>query len=73
MSSSLRYRIVVTEAQCLDNELKRVLKLEFQLPRVFTYADLGLLRGIEIAGIEGARDLIDLIERHEEVELYEIY
>jgi hypothetical protein len=68
MSSSLVYRIP-QQAKDLPDELKYILEKAYQLPWKFTRQEIDYLRGLDDCGIKGAATLIELIEKHEEIEV----
>jgi hypothetical protein len=77
MSSTLVYEPVVIQKNFgLDDELKFVLRKAFSDGRVnlvFSQKDTDYLRGLRDAGIKGANELIDAINEHEQVRVYEEY
>lgn len=72
MSSNLYWKPIKTRYD-LPDELKNLLKLEYQLPTTLTNYDLGFLKGLIVCNIKGAKQLYDAIEKFEEVEVYEEY
>lgn len=69
MGSSLYWRPILN-GRGLANELKNVLTKSFQFPRVFNRDDVNYLRGLSDSNVLGAALLIEMIEKHEEIELY---
>ena len=76
MSANLKWEPAKREAGDLPDGLKFALRDKrgmFQSGdgrERFDESDLNYLRGLMDAGIEGAQELIELIEKHEAVELW---
>ena len=68
MSSTLKWRPNKTKGS-LPDELKWKLKLHSS--RVFDKSDIPFLEGLAACEIKGAKQLIQLIEKHEEIVLSE--
>jgi hypothetical protein len=73
MSANLYWRPVPKTAHGLPDALKYILQdsqgLEAEM-QVFTRASICYLRGLADAKIDGAQELINAIEKHEEVEVW---
>ncbi len=72
MGSSLYWKPVIrSENKSLDDGLKRALEKRYDLwkARIFNESDVPYLQGLYDAGVMGAKDLLDLINIHGEVEL----
>lgn len=72
MSSTLTWKPKASRGS-LPDELKHALKKRFGDPidTIATATDIDFLRGLAAANIKGATKLIDLIEKHVEVEIQE--
>jgi hypothetical protein len=76
MSSSLAWRPrIVPQSHYLPSALKFALREEYGDPvkKIFTSNDIAFLRGLAVGKIDGAESLIELIEKHDEVEVFEEY
>lgn len=70
MSCALVYRPVQTEKSVGDSALREALREEFgDFPFRLTRNDLAFARGLRAAKVDGADDLIQLIERYGELEM----
>lgn len=77
MSATLMWEPKKRKAQSLPDALKFILRdslgagMGWQGGRItFNHSNDAYLRGLRDAGIEGAQELLDAIEQHEEVELW---
>lgn len=68
MSSTLYWHLK-PKTKHLPDELKQILSRSYDLwkEREFSGSDLEYLRGLHDAGIKGAEELIELIERHDSI------
>jgi hypothetical protein len=75
MSSTLHWKLKITEGQSLSKELKFALSRKLAgLPSIdMGREDIPYLFGLLDAGIADAEDLIDAIEQHGEITLWESY
>jgi hypothetical protein len=73
MSSSLNWQPVNKKKNYLDCELKFILQDKFSLPNIFDHSDVAYLTGLKDAGVKGASDLINEIEKQGEVKVWESY
>lgn len=74
MSATLYWKPVSKENNSLSDELKFALRKKYNAAKVVMgYGEIPYLEGLLHAGIEDAKDLIDAIEQHEEVEVWESY
>ena len=71
MSSTLQWRPVRESGKSLPDELKRVLGKGSFVDREFSADDLPYLRGLEDAGVNGASQVIEAIEKHDHIHLFE--
>lgn len=74
MSSNIYWRpIVPIEGHRLPFALKSVLRKKFGYPiqGVLQASDLGYIEGLKDAGIEGAEQLIEAVEKHQMIEVSE--
>lgn len=71
--SSVLYVRPVTEGIALSDDLKRILSSRLDRTLRMDKYDLGYLNGLNDAGIKGADQLIKIIEKYGEVELWEGY
>jgi len=69
MSSSLVWR-PICESKTLPDTLKFVLRKR-GLPRTFSAGDYDYVHALMDAGVDGAEELMELINTHHEVELLE--
>ena len=75
MSSNLTWKPVHQDEQTLSDELKHALSkrhrdgIDIRMGRT----SIAYLRGLSDAGIKDADKLIEAIERHEEIEVREVY
>ncbi len=67
MSVTLKWR-PIKGGRALPYELKRV--LAEKAPGVWRRSSLEYLRGLRDAEVKGAQELIDVLEKHGEVELF---
>lgn len=73
MSATLVWRVVEPPRGCLPYALSSVLRKNYTLDShgtKFTSADKEYLRGLIDAGVDGARELSELIDEHEEIVIY---
>ncbi len=70
MGTNLYYRII-SEGKDLSDELKYKLQRAFVLPHRFDSSHVLYLRGLADCGVKDARRLIELIDKHDEVEVFE--
>lgn len=70
MSQNLYYSLPST-AKPLPDALKYALRKRRNSPCTMYISDIPYLQGLADAGVDGAQQLIELIERHEEVEVFE--
>lgn len=76
MSSCLYWKPTTPMKDSLPDRLKFVLRKHFDCTRLDEVLDtdfIPFLRGMESAGIEGARELIDIIYEHNEIHIKEEY
>ena len=75
MSSSLEWRAINPPQHSLPNELKYTLRKKCGDPvrGILTSHDIPYLEGLADAGIKGARQLIELVQEHMEIEVFESY
>lgn len=72
MSQSLYWKPVIKQrSNDLDDQLKFILRDKNKIPADFGFADLQYLEGLRDAGIRGAEDLIEAINKHEVVRVFE--
>lgn len=74
MSSNLYWEPVARKREDVPTELKLALRKIFTSGLsgiVLGNSHTGMLEGMKAAGIEDAQDLIDAIEKHDEIELTE--
>jgi len=72
MSANLIWRPVSRSTESLPDALKFVLRDKYGLDSewtVFGQSDRSYLTGLAHAGVEGAQELLDLIEKHGSIEL----
>lgn len=71
MSSSLCYEPVDNNPTYIsDIGLKQILEKNSGLPRIMSSIDINYLQGLEDAGIQGAKELIDAIKLHEKIRVF---
>ena len=72
MSANLMWEPAKRKSESLPDALKFVLrdKLGVEGRVRFGHEQLAYLRGLRDAGIEGAQELIDIIDKYEEVDLW---
>lgn len=73
MSASLMWEPKRRKSQSLPDALKFVLRDKLGLTserRTFGHEQLPYLAGLRDANVEGTAELIEIIEKHEEVELW---
>lgn len=71
MSAKLCWRPKARTRETLPYALQSILREALgESPRTFSNKDIPYLTGLRDAKIEGAQELIDAIEKHEEVELW---
>jgi hypothetical protein len=65
MSTTLIYRLPGTPHR-LPDELKRIIDKKFGLqnPREFSLDDRGYIEGLADAGVEGAEELLGVLDKH---------
>lgn len=75
MSSNLYWRPVQSAKNDLPDSLKFALRKRFHtLERLpLSYKELGYFQGLLDAGVEGAQEIIDAIEKYEQIELSEVF
>jgi len=76
VSSNLYWLPVVPEeGNALDIQLKFTLRKRFHTPVAvnFRRVDIPYLTGLADAGIDGAKELIEAIEKHSIIKVYEEY
>lgn len=75
MSSSLEWEPRNRERESLPDELKFVLRKRYGEPvsSIIDDSDLAYLAGLRDAGIEGAEDLIEAINKYGEIHVKEHY
>ena len=74
MSMNLYWRPVPTNKIGLDDALKFALRKRYGGcvgGVTMDYNDIGYLNGLKDAGIDGAETLIDAIEKHDEIYVFE--
>lgn len=70
MSCTLYWQVKPKSAyRALPRELRAKLEKKFNFPVVVSYDLIPYLEGLESCNIDGARELIDLILKYEEIEL----
>lgn len=73
MSATLKWEPSKRKSQSLPDALKFVLRDKGGVTSertIFGRGNISYLRGLADAGVEGAQELIDAIDKHEEVELW---
>ena len=73
MSANLMWEPAKRKAKSLPDALKFVLREKLGLGserREFSHNDDCYLRGLRDGGVEGAQELLDIIEQHEIVEIW---
>ena len=71
MSCSLYWKPSGSGNQVGDAALRNAVEKHFGRRAWLDYDSLEFLRGLAAAGIEGASELIEAIERHERIEVYQ--
>lgn len=73
MSMNLYWEPQHRDADDLPDSLKFALRKRYGpcVDTVFTTQDISYLRGLEDAGVKGASDLIEAIEKHDAVRVFE--
>lgn len=69
MSTTLVWAPAERATRELPFQLKTVLQDRFKFPEIFRYSDLPYFRGLRDAGIEGADEVIEALEKYEEIEI----
>jgi hypothetical protein len=69
MSATLTWRPIQPEGGTLPKALRFILEKRYEFPREFGAEDEAYLRGLGDAGVEGARDLLNLIGEYGRVQL----
>ena len=70
MSSSLYWKPISHEAHHVNTELKYILEKRFiAMPAVLNHEHVSYLEGLKDAGVKGADELIEAIEKHEQIEI----
>ena len=71
MSCTLMWRPVKPGRSIGDHALREAIREEYSsFPVRLSAADGPFFRGLRAAGVEGASAVLDLIEKHDEIELY---
>ena len=74
MSNSLQYKIIVPEEPgYLPDELKYILREKYELGQgvyQLKYTDRDYLQGLSDAGIDGAKELLDHMNKGETIEIW---
>lgn len=72
MSCTLYWRPVIHRRDSSPGgvALRNAIEEEFGLPTTLDLDAVPFLRGLKAAGVDGASELIEAIEKHEQVELY---
>lgn len=75
MSSTLTWKpkLQQPESRSLPDDLKFILREYNLIPNAFTQADIPYLNGLAHAKIDGAKELIELIEKFQQVDVQEEY
>ena len=75
MSSTLYWKPVSKKNNSLSTELKFALQKKYgsSTKITMTYDDMPYLEGLLHGGVKDAKDLIDAIEQHEEIEVWASY
>jgi hypothetical protein len=71
VSSTLQWKPNVAEGYDLPDQLKFILRDEYELPTTLTSSDLGFLRGLIACKIVGAKELYSAIEQYESIKVFE--
>lgn len=72
MSSTLKWKPTAAKGE-LSDPLKFKLREAYQLPRIFDEGDVQFLRGLAICNVKDADKLIELIQKHGSLEIFEEY
>ena len=70
MSCQLFWRPIGSGRSAGGSRLRYAVEKRFGVDVRLDESALEFLRGLEAAGVEGATDLIEAIEKHEEIEIY---
>lgn len=75
MSSTLYWRPISKETNSLSTGLKYALQKKYgsSAKAAMSYDDIPYLEGLVHGGVEDAQELINAIEQHEEIEVWESY
>lgn len=71
MSTSLYWKPVLDNKETLPDALKFIVREHYRLPCVVNQTDTGFFRGLAAANIKGAKEVLELIKKHGEIELSE--
>lgn len=70
MSVKLYYRVPLEGIRVGDSDLYNIFRLKFSLPAVLCIYHINYINGLIDGGVAGARELLDAIEKHGEIEIY---
>lgn len=71
MATQIYWRPICDNDEALPKQLKYILLEEDMMDNPLTIKDIGFLKGLKAAGIEGAETLIEAIQRFGQIQLYE--
>lgn len=71
MSTNLMWKPVVKDQNYIGSEIRDLIIKKYGYKSKLSYQDLEYLKGLRDAGKEEASDLIDAINEHEEIEVWE--
>lgn len=70
MGCSLYWKPVSKENNFVgDIQLRNILEKRYNYPSILDTGDIGYLNALVDAGVEGANDLIEAIEKHNEIQI----
>jgi len=73
MSANLNWRPVSKQSKTLPDELKFILREYCGIDTsktIWNKQQIPYLAGLRDAGVKGAQELIDILEKHDEIELW---
>jgi hypothetical protein len=71
VSCSLYWRPPGKGHQVGDFPLRRAIENRFGRTAVLDYAAVDFLQGLAAAGVDGATELLEAIEKHDKIEIYQ--